>query len=114
MNEIVINIIIGIVLGIVTGLVTSTIVNSRGFLDSAARARYRVRETVKATKEILEKPKETRARTRNRYRYSLGVIIDDFDNFWKSDTFKEDEWPRLVHFAYDSDGQPYTVEQLMN
>lgn len=97
-----INIIIAIMTGVVAGLMTSTIVNLRGFLDSASRARYRVRETVKTTKEILDKSKN-RSRTRSRHKYSLAVIIDTLEQTWKSG-FKEGIWPPLVHFR-EQDGR---------
>ncbi len=112
MNEILINIIIGIVVGLVTGLVTSTIVNSRGFLDSASRARCRVRKTVEATKEIFDTSKN-RGRTRDRHRYSLAVIIDNLEQTWRSN-FREDLWPSLVNLGRQNDGQQSLVNQQQN
>ena len=35
----------------------------------------------------------------------FGVIIDILDQTWKSDKFKEDEWPCLINFTFE-DGQP--------
>jgi hypothetical protein len=91
-------VIIGFVLDILLSLFLS-LDQFRGYTDK------RVKKTAIATQEIVKS--EKRSELRNRYRYSLGVIIDKLDQIWKRDDFKfkEDAWPCLVHSA-DADGQP--------
>jgi hypothetical protein len=91
--------IVSCVVGFLTGILAGFIVSLVLFLDqfSFSLAGSRVKETVKATKEITKL--QDRAGARNRYRYSLGVIIDTLDQTWNSSEFREDEWPPLVHFS---------------
>ncbi len=90
---------IGFVLDILLSLFLS-LDQFRGYTDK------RVKKTAIATQDIVKS--EKRSELRNRYRYSLGVIIDNLDRIWKRNDFKfrEDAWPCLVHFAKDADGQP--------
>jgi hypothetical protein len=94
-----------VILGVLLGLVTSAAVSLKLALDqfSFSMAGYRVKKTVKATKEIFDKPKSERSSLRDRYRYSLGVIIDDLEQtFGKDyDLGKIEEWPCLIDFDGD-------------
>ncbi|MCQ3972515.1 MAG: hypothetical protein DPW09_03600 [Anaerolineae bacterium] len=109
-EAIMIGLLTGIATGIATGIFTSFTVGLFLFFDqfSFSLAGYCVNETVAATKEI-PKLKE-RAEARDKYRYSLGVIIDEFNKVWRNNRFREDEWPRLVHFKF-KDGQPYLANE---
>jgi hypothetical protein len=90
------------ILGILLGLVTSATVGLKLALDqfSSSVAHYRVKKTAEATKEIFDKPKSERSSLRDRYRYSLGVIIDELEQtFGKNYDFgKVEEWPCLTDY----------------
>jgi hypothetical protein len=70
--------------GVLTGLITSFAVSISLFFDqfSFSVAGHGVNETVKATKEITKL--NDRAKARDKYRYSLGVVIDDLSKAWES------------------------------
>lgn len=90
-------------LGAAVGLVTDILVTLWASLNefSSSAASYRVNRVVEATQEIVQIGH--RSRSRDRHRYSLGVIIDHLDQtFGKDDGFKENEWPCLVHHTQDA------------
>jgi hypothetical protein len=85
-------------IGAVVGVLTDIAVGLFFLFDefSSSTAIHRVRKVAEATREILNSG--TRCRLRDRYRYSLGVVIDRFDKtFGKAREFQDDEWPCLVH-----------------
>ena len=63
---------VGFILGVAGDFAISLWLSYSQFLHSTAN--YRLEKTVEATKEIIEP--ENLSRSRDRYRYSLGVIID--------------------------------------
>jgi len=107
----------GYLIGFVINLITAVLVSYYQFQFSTAG--YRVKSTAKATEEIYKAhTDEKKANTeknhyigqlRNKYRYSLGVIIDILVQIWEKDG-REDARPRLVHYKqkkgciYDRDG----------
>lgn len=88
-------------LGVIVGLVTDAGVSLLLSLDEfrSSSAGYRVNNTVRATKEILERKKGggSSSRLRDKYRYSLGVVIDNLGQEFADAPFNTDEWPCLIH-----------------
>ena len=65
---------------------------------SCSTAGYRVKKTVEGTQKIINQ-EAGRGRERDRYRYSLGVIIDDLEQtFGREGNFNDKEWPCLVDY----------------
>lgn len=85
--------------GIVIGFLTSATASLLLSLDQfrASTAGYRVEKTIEATNEILKSM--NRSRVRDRYRYSLGVIIDKLEKtFGTNNAFEKVEWPCLIDY----------------
>jgi hypothetical protein len=84
----------GFILGIFAGLIATIVIIYLQFGRSIAG--HRVKHVVAATKEFLRTPANTGA-TRNKYYYSLGVLLDDMhdidSNGIKSSTGK---WPLIA------------------
>jgi hypothetical protein len=82
---------------------------------SFSTAGYRVKMTVQATRKIV-KARAENAYTetlRDKYRYSLGVIIDELAaTFGTTDDFQENEpWPRLVNSSIHLGDDPQTEKK---
>ena len=93
--------ILGGIVGFIINLIAGLFFSHDQF--SSSMARYRVKDTVDATKRIIKETEKAEAdcvsRLRNKYRYSLGVIIDELELvFGRNSKFKEDEWPCLIDF----------------
>ena len=106
MEKDIILLVAGAIVGFVLDVVLSLILSLDQYWGYTGN---RVKKVVAATREIIEA--KGRSRLRNRYRYSLGVIIDILDQIWKGDNFKRDAWPCLVNFADDANGRLCIADQ---
>jgi hypothetical protein len=95
--SVVLSFLVEIAIGIVAGIIVGLLFLWYEFTFSTAVSR--VRKAAEATREIRKAKHDSRGPLRNRYRYSLGVIIDRLD---RKDESGNDKWPPLVHF-YDKD-----------
>jgi hypothetical protein len=84
------------IFGILTSLVASLFITIKQFGDSTAG--YRVQMVIEATRELTANRPHT-SPLRDRYRFSLGVIIDDLhQSFPPNKGFPANgPWPPLVH-----------------
>lgn len=94
----IISLIIGAFAGYWINVAVAWKISHSQFLSSIAG--HRINMTVKATVEIINSPRKNsdqRSRLRDKYRYSLGVIIDILERSFGKDAFStEGPWPCLT------------------
>lgn len=84
----------GLVAGLAIGILGNLILIYRQFKNAVAG--YRIRQIAEATKYFVETPKKkvNTGFLRDKYRYSLGLVIDELSS--NNSDFLEDKWPLLV------------------
>jgi hypothetical protein len=90
---------VGVLLGGIVSFVVAMVVSYWQFISSTAG--YRVAQAVEATQKLAlnrEKHIDSVSTLRNQYRYSLGVIVDEFvQGFGVNGDFKHNgPWPSLI------------------
>jgi hypothetical protein len=88
-----------VLVGALLGFVLSIALVYLQFRSSIAGRR--VKWVKEATGKIISTPRDRRGPPRNRYRFSLGVIIDDFDHAWQNGFNSQGDWPALADSEKD-------------
>lgn len=86
----------GLFFGFVSNIIVGLYFSWDQFQSSTSG--YRLKKVVEATRKIFD-PEANISRERDRYRYSLGVIIDELkQTFGREGDFEDKEWPCLVDY----------------
>ncbi len=107
--------VIGFILGLATNVIVAAYFSYRQFTHSTAG--FRVRRVAEATRKIVgdinehgDQHPSTRIPLRNKYKYSLGVMLDDlgqsFGTKAKQKEFNEQgDWPRIIESRNSDKGR---------
>jgi len=100
MSDVVFSQVMEFALAALFGFLANIIVGLWFSLDQfrSSMSGYRVKKVVEATRKIINQ-EAGRSRERDRYRYSLGVILDELEQtFGRIGDFKDKDWPCLVDY----------------